>query len=402
VKIRRDEGDSDMLNKITMPSAGQTVTSLRITKWHKREGDMVDRGDVIASLETDKATLEIESFTRGTLLKICVPEGECADIGKVIAYIGEPGDLDEMKEMETPARTDDYVPIMPPREDVAVSGGRESKIVMNDNLSAVKISPAAKKAARDSGILPEEIAARLKTDMVKKRDVLESLPRIGAESIPVSPMRRAIAARMLESVSSIPAFSMEIDVNMSAVRSLREIMRAKGINIAYHDILLKCASQSVVKYPMIGARFSVNEIILRRSVDIGIAVSVEKGLLVPVVRDVPDKSITEIADETSALIEKAKSGNLVESEMGGASLTISNLGMFPIIRFSAVINPPESCILAIGGSKKIPVIENGGLSERETTAITGTFDHRLIDGAYAAAFMASFMEFIENPALMLF
>ncbi|MDR1510951.1 MAG: 2-oxo acid dehydrogenase subunit E2 [Synergistaceae bacterium] len=391
-----------MLSKITMPGAGQTVDRLRIIKWHKREGDEVERGSVLASLETDKATLEIESFARGTLLKICVAEGEYADIGDVIAYIGEQGDLNGLKESETPAQADDYTPIMPSGNDNAASQSHETGIATNDSRSVVKISPAAKKAARDAGVSPEMIALMLKTDMVKKRDVLESMPHPGSESIPVSPMRRAIAARMLESVSSIPAFNIEIDANLSAMKSLREIMRSKGVDIAYHDILAKCASLSVKNHPLIGAQYSPNEIVLRRNIDIGIAVSLENGLLAPVIRNVADKSITEIAYEASVLIEKARSGNIIESEMGGASLTISNLGMFPIARFSALINPPESCILAVGGSKKTPYIKDGILLERETISITGTFDHRFIDGAYGAAFMTNLMEFIENPALMLF
>ena len=357
-----------MIKKIIMPDAGQTTGLLTVMRWFKAEGDEVKRGDTLLEVETDKAILPVESYADGILLKILVNEGETALEGDVLAYIGDATDEIEINQPQS------------------AQSSAEENIESDVSLC---ISPAAKKAIRDAGLKPEKIPAAQK-DMIKKADVERHLEQTAQmadyDLIPLTVMRKTIAAVMMQSVSTIPSYTMEIDVNISNLLNLRRNLQERGCKAAVHDILAKCTSQAVADYPLINASYTDLGIRQYRSMNIGIAVSIEGGLVVPVIRDIGGKSLIEIAKESAVLIEKARSGRLLPEDTTGGILTISNLGTIGISRFSAIIRPPESCILAIAASKP----------GQSIISITASFDHRLIDGAYGAAFLVSLRQYIEN------
>lgn len=396
-----------------MPSAGQTTDCLTVTRWHKAVGDYVARGDILLEVETDKATLYVESFAAGILLKICVNEGDTAFVGDVLAYIGDATDKIEPEEplvsnitpdsKMTESFDDDYVPICPqgnrtlPMQRTPLLAPQ--KILGNEKKTApapkipetLRASPAAKKAARDAHIGWAEIPAG-QSGILKKADVQRYLRGAAVETddyslIPLTAMRKTIAAVMMQSVSTIPSYTVEVEVDMTKLLELRKCLLEQGHKAAIHDVLVKCTAQAIADYPLINASYTEAGIRQYRKVNVGIAVSVDRGLLVPVLRDTGGKSLFEIASESAVLIEKARNGRLQQSDMQGGTITISNLGAFGIRRFTAIINPPESCILAVGSVEK----------RKQIASITATFDHRLIDGAYGAAFLTSLRKHIENP-----
>jgi len=406
-----------MLQKITMPPGGQNTDQLTVVKWHKQEGDAVKRGDVLMEIETDKATLEAESFAQGTLLKVLVIEGETAFVGDVVAYVGEEGDLAELvsepeQSMGEPIEEDDYQSIMPS----ATKATSEAPVDMEVINERMKASPAAKKAARDMNLDINKVFKLVGKPVLKREDILEyantafqtptettGTQKVDYEIIPITNMRRIIAARMEQSAFTVPTFTVEIEVDVEACMDLRVELnkRAEGIRIAYHDIMAKCIAAVVKKHPLVNASFGEDGIRVHKSVNMGLAVSLENGLLVPVVRDVGNKSLSAIAKENAENIVKAREGKLSPADMEGGTITISNLGMFPVSRFTAIINPPQSCILAVGGIIKRPVWMDDGWAARSMMSITASFDHRVVDGAYGAAFLGDLKELIEHPAMLL-
>ena len=403
-----------MLKKITMPSAGQTTDCLLITRWHKKEGDPVARGDILFEVETDKAVLPVESFAKGKLLKACYAEGDTAYVGDVVAYVGEEGDLMNLDIPPAPsqaqvaqtAEEDDYAPII---AESALCAPPVVKRVLaaQATIRDLQASPAAKKAVRDAGIHLEDVAVALGIKRIKAQDIAAfqrnaaTADSTGYTLIPLSAMRKTIAQRMFRSTSTTPTYTVEIEVNMQAVIALRAACKANGIKVAYHDVFAKCTAAAIAQHPLINASYTDEGLRQHCAVNVGIAVSLENGLIVPVVRDIAGKGIAQIASESAALIIKAQNGSLSSADMQGGTITISNMGMYPIRRFTAIINPPESAILAIGGLWQRPRVVNGTLADEPVAAITATFDHRIIDGAYGAAFLTTLKEYIENPALIL-
>ncbi len=395
-----------MLNTITMPSAGQTTDSLTIARWAKAVGDPVARGDVLFEVETDKATLPVESFAKGVLLRILVAEGEKASSGDVVAYVGNEGDLAQSGAAPAAAvvqdEEDDYEPIMPGASSPPAAPRPVAPAAKPTNR--VLASPAAKKAARDAGADLARIAAGTGVQPLRKADIERYLAAGTGEEfdlVPLTAMRRTIATRMLEASRTIPAFTVEIEADMTALIALRDRLKERGDKVAFHDLFAKCAAAAIGRHPLINASYTDEGIRVHRKVHVGVAVAVENGLVVPVVRDAGNKSLLVIAGESAALVEKARSGCLLPEDMQGGTITVSNLGVFPVSRFTAIINPPESCILAIGATRPWPVMLDGTMVARPMATVTATFDHRVVDGAYGAAFMADLKAYIEEPAMML-
>lgn len=402
-----------MLNKITMPSAGQTTDTLTIVRWVKSVGEPVKRGDILLEVETDKANLEVESFAKGTLLKILFSEGDAVKAGEVIALVGAEGDLvaaaaEPATSAPAPdADDDDYAPILP----AAAAGGnsRQEPAVSPKPCPTGPVlyqaSPAAKKVARDRNVSLECVAAATGKSLVKKADVLAFEDGTAGSSdydlVPLTAMRRTIAARMLASTSTIPTYTVEIEADMTALVAMRSEYKRAGEKVAFHDLLTKCVASAIDKHPYINGSYSDEGLRIHKRINVGIAVAMDNGLIVPVVRDVRHKRIAGIARDSAALVEKARSGKLTQQEIQGGTITISNLGVYPVSRFTAIINPPESCILAVGGTINRPCLVDGQLQERPVATITATFDHRIIDGAYGAAFLADCKRYIENPLAML-
>ena len=409
-----------MIKKIIMPPGGQTTTTAKVVKWLVKKGDKVKKGDDILETETDKAVLSIESFATGIVIDILVQEDEDVSEGDVLAVIGNEEDMlayqSKNKEMEkensvvqtiNESEDDDYVPVI--KDTVSA---KETKLA---NTSALDIRnqypamPNAKKAAKEKSIDISHVTPS-SGRIVKLDDVLEyakkkekkAKPQEGVEYEvqPLTKMRETIAKRMLESVDTIPMYHETIAIDMRAVIALRQGIK-QNIKVSYNDIIMKCLCVAIKSYPLINASYMRNEIFFYKHVNIGLAVSVQEGLLVPVVKNAEEKSLTELAEESHSLIGMARNGSLQLQDMSGGTITLSNLGIYPVDHFMAIINPPESCILAIGQIQDKPVWEDDKWAPVPTTKVTASFDHRVIDGAYGAQFLSELKKIVENPALAL-
>ncbi len=394
-----------MAHEITMPASGQTAAESLIVRWHVSEGDQIKRGDVLFEIETDKATMNVESFAQGTLLKALYAEGEKVEAGKVVAYIGKP---DEMvgqqaataQEKALPIEEDEYQPIMK-REQEAVAAKQEA-VSAEQSTGAVKASPKARKLAKEKGLDLKDIYGRLGRT-VKAAEVEKSA---GAEAdyevIVPSAMRKVIARRMLESTQQAPQFTVSINVDMTEFIALRaqvnSALAGEGVKASFNDMLAKCVCIVAKTVPYINAQYvSDEEIRLHRRVNVGVAVALAEGLVVPVVKNADRLTLREIAEKSKALIASAKDGSLKAEDMQGGTITISNLGMYGINHFTALVNRPESAILAVGGIIETPVAKDGGVALRPMMDITASFDHRMIDGGVGALFMAELKKLIERP-----
>lgn len=397
-----------MLHKIAMPAAGKNTDELLVLSWNKEEGDLVERGDVLIEIETDKATMDVESFAKGILLKKLVEEGETATTGDIIAYIGEEGDLEQLEaETEVSSDEDDeYIPIMPVERTMVPIEPRQNQ---EDISLSYKASPAAKKLARDLQIDISQIASTNGISLIKYDDVATYSDHIAArdndfELLPLSSMRKVIADRMLASVTTIPSFTAEVEVHMETLMTVRDNLNLESeVKISFNDLLSVCVTKAIEKYPLINSSYTDDGIKKFNSTHVGFAVSVENGLVVPVIKNIEKKRLREIALENRENISRARDGKLSSDKMEGGTVTISNLGMFPIQRFDAIINPPESCILALGTISKKPVWDEAANSFVPVSimSMTGTFDHRVIDGAYGAGFLKALKDLIENPFRLL-
>ncbi len=403
-----------MISKIVMPPGGQTTETSLVSGWLVKIGDTVKRGDILLEVETDKATLAVESFAAGIVIDILVPAGIEASEGDVLALVGSEQDRDAYAATKATSATpqaavvldqeDEYQPIMKAQSaiipDVAAA--------VSQSAGGYSAMPNAKKEAKNRGIDITKVAPA-NGSVIKRTDVLGFVDKApsqaeqqgdAAETIPLSRMRKAIAARMLESVSTIPIYQETVLVDMRAAMQLREQLKKK-VKVSYNDIIARCLCAVIKNHKFVNASYTDEAIVIHKHVNIGVAVSVEDGLVVPVVKNAGQMSLAEIAGQGAALVAAAREGALKQDEMTGGTITLSNLGMYAIGHFTAIINPPESCILAIGQIQERPVWEEGQWKSVSVSAITATFDHRIIDGAYGAAFLTDLKAAIENPSLAL-
>jgi pyruvate dehydrogenase E2 component (dihydrolipoamide acetyltransferase) len=410
-----------MLSKITMPSGGTNTDQLLVVSWKKKAGDAVKRGDILLEVETDKALLEVESFAQGTLLKRLVEEGSYGTVGDVIAYIGDPEDLTALETESAPTKptADDPGVITPAGLTTLAAPVSESETAPSTQADSsnrtVKATPAAKKEARNRGLDLAEVHRSVGKEILRRSDVAQ-FSGVSAGSpdstratgdvtsftlVPLTTMRRIIAERMVAG-SSVPTFTAEIEVDMTGCNRLRSDLseRFKGIRFGYHDIIAKCVAIAAGDYPLVNASFTDKGIRVFRSVNIGLAVSLEQGLVVPVVCDVRGKDIASLAEANAANIAQVRTGKFDPQILENGTLTISNIGKYPITRFTAILNPPQSCILAVSSIQSRGVWVNGHFREQPTAAINGTFDHRVIDGRYGAEFLTGLKQLLEHPALI--
>ena len=402
-----------MVQKIIMPSGGQTTDEMLIQKWNKIPGDLVKRGDVLFEIETDKASMPVESFTEGTLLAIIYKEGERVKAGEIVAYIGDPGEK---------------IPEEPDKQILKQEDKKTESVVLQDNtvdnkakipensqqkkdLKIIYASPLAKNKAKIENIKIEDIANYYSKNLLKKADIDNYIREKQLSTVTgdyylldTTSMRRTIAKRMKESVLTSPHYTISVDVDMTEVVSLRkklnEHLTDNEFMITYNDILMKIAAKSIEAFPLINSSYQEEKIKVFKDINFGLAVGLENGLIVPVVKQVNRKSISEIAATNTRNIAAAKNNELQESDITGGTITLSNLGMFGIDNFTAVINQPESCILAIGGIIEKPVVKDHQIVIKEMMNITGSFDHRVIDGTLGAAFLNRVKEILENPQLL--
>ncbi|HHU53858.1 MAG TPA: 2-oxo acid dehydrogenase subunit E2 [Clostridiaceae bacterium] len=410
------------MKKIKMPPGGQNVDELMITTWEKSVGDQVKRGDILLTVETDKAAMDVESFASGTLLKIFYEEGEVVKIGDVIALVGNPDEIAEIKksaeyeksiDIQSPtvevseAIEDEYQPIMPTETDKA-----EKDLKYEDKSSDefIRVSPAAKKLIRDNKLNIEDIEPT--KGKISQKDVEEYIKKNQTtpkeesdfKRIPLTNARKTISKRLTKSVQERPTFHAEVEIDCTEIIKLRKDLFEKyQEKVSYNDIIAKALVNCIKEYPLINAKMTEQDIIVFNSVNVGIAVALEENLIVPVVKNVEKLTILEIAKNNSENINTVRSGKFNPEITQNGTITISNMGMFNISRFTAILNPPEVTILAIGRINKEPIWneEQEKFVAKPLMTITGTFDHRVVDGAYGAKFLNMLRELLENPLLML-
>jgi len=401
------------VSKVVMPKLSEAMETGKIIKWLKKEGDRIEGGDILAEVETDKADVEMEAFGAGVLRKIFVPAGETAPVGSLIGVIAEPNEdiagllAGAPAAVAAPAapgpesrRPEPVASVVP----AATGGGR------------VKASPLAKKIAAQSGVDLRVIQGSGPGGRIVRRDVeaaaagpvwsapaAATAPGSEYEDVPLSQMRAIIAKRMPLSKAPVPHFYVASDVAMDRAWDLREALNAlEGQpKISVNDLVVRACALALLAHPGVNASFQGEAIRVFHVAHIGIAVALEEGLITPVLRDCHAKSLTQIAVEARDLAERARARKLRASELSGATFSISNLGMFDVAAFSAIINPPEGAILAVGSVRKVPVVDGDAVTVGRRMALTISCDHRVMDGAMGARFLQDVKRLLEAPLRLL-
>jgi pyruvate dehydrogenase E2 component (dihydrolipoamide acetyltransferase) len=417
---------TSMQEVILMPRLSDTMTEGVIADWHKKVGDMVKKGDILADIETDKATMELESYKEGKLLYTGAEKGQKIAVNDLLAIIGEEGKVNVQQIVEASKNKGaaSTVANEPPAETVASKTAPEPVASTSHSLNGderIKASPLAKKLASEKGIDLSQLHGSGDYGRIIKKDVVEFKPSVPApaeqktvsvasapagqisfDDVPVSQMRKTIAKRLSEAKFTAPEFYLTIQVDMDqAVNSRAKINETAPVKISFNDFVLKATALALKKHPAVNSSWMGDKIRVNHHVNIGVAVAVEDGLLVPVVRFADTKSLSQISVEVKDFATKAKSKKLQPSDWEGSTFTISNLGMFGMDEFTAIINPPDSCILAISSIQQIPVVKNGAIVPGNVMKLTMTCDHRVVDGATGAAFLQTLKGLLEEPLRML-
>jgi pyruvate dehydrogenase E2 component (dihydrolipoamide acetyltransferase) len=412
----------DTVQIVRMPKLSDTMTEGVVAKWHKKVGDKVKSGELLADIQTDKATMEFESFQDGVILYRGVEEGKGAPVDSILAILGKGGEdvsaiieADKNKEVQSSkgeSSTDEKKQSVDNKQPATVS--QQATTNNKQQVSSgerTKISPLAKKLAEDKGISITALKGSGDNGRIVKRDI-DNFKMIGAmpgfvseESFteePVSQMRKTIAKRLGESKFSAPHFYLTMEIDMDeAIKAREAINTVAGIKISFNDLVIKAVASSLRKHPKVNSSWLGDRIRYNNHIHIGVAVAVEEGLLVPVVRFADGKTLTQIGTEVRNFAVKAKDKKLQPSDWEGNTFTISNLGMFGIDQFTAIINTPDACILAVGGIKQTPVVKNGQIVPGNIMKLTLSCDHRVVDGAVGSAFLQTLKQNLENPILML-
>ena len=414
-----------MAEIVRMPKLSDTMTEGVVAAWHKKIGDKVKTGDLLAEIETDKATMEFESFQDGVLLHIGVEKGKRAPVDSILAILGKEGeDVSALlaAEASAPAAS---APVAEAPKAAPVAAAPAPKPVAAPTPAPVavqaaaapvplsngrtKASPLAKKLAEEKGLPLNYIPGSGDGGRIVKRDIDAFMAGSSQGSasavesfyeVEVSQMRKVIARRLAESKFSAPHFYLTMDIDMDNAISARKAINDQGMKVSFNDMVVKACAMALKKHPVINSSWLGDRIRYNDHVHIGVAVAVEDGLLVPVVRHANTKSFAQIGAEVKVFAEKAKTKKLQPQDWEGNTFTISNLGMFGIEEFTAIINPPDVCILAVGGIKQVPVVKNGAVVAGNVMKVTLSCDHRVVDGASGAAFLNTIKSFLEQPVLM--
>jgi pyruvate dehydrogenase E2 component (dihydrolipoamide acetyltransferase) len=425
-----------MSAKIEMPKLSDTMTEGTLVKWHKQVGDFVEIGDVLAEVETDKATMEMEAFDEGTLTEILVQEGEKAVIGSVLAVLNGNGD-----EAPAPASVAPAAAITPSAQPAANSQPSAPAAASCCDGERIKASPLARKVASDLGIdlanisgtgpggrivredveksgkspskaasaaakLSEAVKARATAPAAPAPQAIQPTAREGDERIELSSMRKVIASRLLTSKTTIPHFYLHMEVDAEPLMAMRKQVneqaeKTHGNKYSVNDFILKATINATEAVPAINASFAGDHIVKFKHVGLSVAIAVEDGLVTPVIKEAESKSLLAISRAVKDFAVRAKDKKLKPDEFDGGTITVSNLGAWGIDSFDAIVNPPQAAILSVGAAIQKPVVKNGQLAVGLRMNIGVSADHRVVDGAVAAAFLAEVKKLIENPALML-
>jgi len=404
---------------IKMPKMSDTMTEGVVRKWNFKVGDTIKGGDILAEVETDKATMDLENYEKGTILHFAISEGDAVPVDGVIAIVGKAGEdfsgllggnaaapkAAEAAKSEAPAST---------QKTEAAAPAAVAVITASD--SRIKASPLAKKLASEKGIDIAAVAGSGENGRIIKSDVENFSGNTastaagsvytggseGYDEINVSQMRKTIAGRLAESKFTAPHFYLTMEINMDKALQARVAMNASGeVKVSVNDMIVKASAIALRKHPWVNASWLGTKIRFNHHIHIGVAMAVEDGLLVPVVRFADQKSLSAISAEVKVFNAKAKDKKLQPNDWAGNTFTISNLGMFGIEEFTAIINPPDACILAVGGVKETVGIVNGEIAKTNVMKVTLSCDHRVVDGVVGSKFLNTLKELLEEPVKML-
>lgn len=421
---------SKMEEVVLMPRLSDTMTDGVIAGWLKNVGDDVKKGDVLAEIETDKATMELESYKNGKLLYQGAKKGEKIAVNDLLAIIGEDGKVDvnavvaATKGGGAAAPAQEAQPAQEQKQEAAAPEAKQEESPPATSNGRVKASPLAKKLAAEKGIDINKVSGSGDGGRIVKSDIdnfkpaaaqsasgapAKSAPaaqqpagQVSFDEVPVSQMRKVIAKRLAESKFTAPHFYLTMSIDMdAAVASRAKLNEVSKVKISFNDLVLKACAVALKQHPAVNSAWLGDKIRINHHVNIGVAVAVEDGLLVPVVRFADTKSLSQIATEVKEFAQKAKDKKLQPADWEGNTFTISNLGMFGIEEFTAIINPPDACILAVGGIAQVPVVKNGAVVPGNVMKVTLSCDHRVVDGATGSAFLQTLKGLLEEPLRML-
>jgi pyruvate dehydrogenase E2 component (dihydrolipoamide acetyltransferase) len=413
-----------MAEIVRMPKLSDTMTDGTVAAWHKKVGDKVKSGELLAEIETDKATMEFESYVDGILLYIGVQKGETVAVDALLAVFGKEGeDVSAIVAAEgaAPAAKQEApvtaapVPVAEaPKALVAQApvaaahSPAAAPVPFNDGR--MRVSPLAKKLAEDKGLPLQYIPGSGDGGRIVRRDIDAFMAGASVQSASavesyteenVSQMRKTIARRLAESKFTAPHFYLTMEINMGRAVEARAAMNAAtGSKVSFNDMVVKATALALKQHPKVNSSWQGDTIRYNHHVHMGIAVAVDEGLLVPVVRFADTKTLAQINQEVKTFAEKAKTKKLQPSDWEGNTFTISNLGMFGIEEFTAIVNPPDACILAVGAIREVPVVKNGAVVPGHTMKLTLSCDHRVVDGASGSAFLQTLKAMLEEPVLM--
>ena len=429
-----------MAEVVRLPKMSDTMTEGAIVKWNYKVGDSVKSGDILAEVETDKATMDMEVYAKGTLLHLALQEGEAAPVDSIIAVVGAPGEdfssllsaapVSAAPATSTPAAPAATIPaaapviaVEPIAQTISAPVTASATEGSTDGDDRLKASPLAKKLAQDKGIDIHQVNGSGENGRIVKKDIENFTPAAvkpatastavnntaavvtgteGFHEVNVSQMRKTIAARLGESKFSAPHFYLTLEINMDKASIAREQMNTiSDVKISMNDLVIKAAAAALRKNPNINSSWLGTKIRYNHHIHIGVAMAVEDGLLVPVVRFADNKSLSQISSEVKEYGKKAKEKKLQPHDWSGNTFTISKLGMFGIDEFTAIINPPDACILAVGTVKDTVGVVNGEIKPVKTMKVTLSCDHRVVDGAMGAQFLKTLKEYLEEPYRLL-
>ncbi|MCY1076607.1 pyruvate dehydrogenase complex dihydrolipoamide acetyltransferase [Archangium lansingense] len=402
---------------VVMPALSPTMTEGKLIKWLKKEGDKVSSGQAIAEVETDKSNLEVEAYDDGVLARIVVQEGQMAKVGAPIAFLAGKGGAKAAAPAQAPApaapkaeapKAAAPAPAPKAAAPVATPGGR------------LRASPLAKRMARERGLDLSQVQGSGPLGRIVKSDIEKALQAPAAarkapaaaaaapgerpepKAVPVTTMRKVIGQRMAEVKPGVPHFYLSVDVEMDAALKIREEAKALESKVSVNDIIVKASAMALRRYPKMNVSLHGDTILHFETVDVGIAVAIEDGLITPIIRDADKKGLSAISAEARDLAERARKRGLKPHEYTGGSLTVSNLGMYGIDSFIAVINPPQAAILAVGSVSDKVVVRDGQMVVRKLMTVTLSGDHRVIDGAIGAEYLRELKALLEHPMRLLF
>ena len=430
------------VTKVVLAKLSPTMEEGTIVKWSKKEGDPVKVGDVLAEIETDKANMEMEALGAGVLRKVLVPAGGKAPVGSLIGVIANPDeDISAVvagagtpaapqaaapapappqptpqapapsappAAQATPAMASAPRPAAPPSGQGEGEGGRVKASPLARSMAAQQTIPLSSVPGSGPGgrIIKRDIEAwstggsrRTATPPTSAPAAVPAAPAITpGQEIPLSNMRKTIARRLSESMFTAPHFYVTVEIDMDAAVSLREqLVQGENVKVSFNDLVVKACAKALTRFPMVNASWGGDKITTHGEVHVGVAVAIPDGLITPVVRNADRKAVTEIAREVKDLAARAKDKKLRPEEFMGSTFTVSNLGMLDVVEFTAIINPPESAILAVGAVRKLPVVADDGIRVGYRMRVTLSSDHRVVDGALAARFLADVRRLLENP-----